>query len=301
LNPILAEHRVTKLAEKAKQLDEQYSVLPAPVLAAFNAAARCDRELGRLRTALSRVPPNADASAYLNRLQRTIHVKTNECVAVRASAVRQRDAYHNGIAEQMGLNEKALATAKDNVVAVSKKVISDQDALDQTTRQAYSSMSGQEIGFEKALELHPEIRRSARLWWWAFFAAELLPVLLKSLLFQNNPAAAEAQADLSEEAGRLRIRSWRAALVESSYRAILAHRDVHLAIDDTLVPYVAAAEHLISLNYFFDRLVAEYQREQKIAREYPGIATQVHDAFADAVASALDRLRGYPAAFAPGE
>jgi len=289
---------VTGLADKSKTLEQKYDTLPTDIVAALKAVARCEREVRNLQALLLAAAADSDETT---RLQKAVDEKEAACRSMRKSAARQRDAYHEKIAALITDNNTARKSADKNFNSVSANVASQRSSLDAITRDGYASVSGRKIGFEKAEQLHPEIRRSAQLWWLAFFVAEMLPVLLKTLLFPNNPVSAESQADLAEVAGRHRVRSRRAALVERELTAILARPETRSAVEKGMIPYVVAGEHLLALNSFMDELVAVHLRQQNIAREYPDLAARTYEAYAAAVANALDVLRARRATNAAAE
>jgi hypothetical protein len=68
-----------------------------------------------------------------------------------------------------------------------------------------------------------------------------------------------------------------------------------------MVPYAIAGEHLIAFGTFMDELVVAHLRQQSTAREFPDLAARTYEAYAAAVANALDTLRAHRASGAPAE
>lgn len=296
-----AQEEIAALTEKSKQLTTQYRVLPKEIVAKFATAGRCETEARRLATSVARLEHNASNSNEASQSRHALFDKNTTCRKMRADATRQRTTYLRSVEAQMAKNAALLETAHEKTVAISDKVAAERAAMDRSTIAGYSSMSGRDVAFEKVKEEHPDIRLKARLWWLAFFAAELFPILLKSVLSHNSPVAAEAQADLAEGASRHRIRSQRASMVEKQYMGILSSNEVHMAIDAAAVPYAAAMEHLDGFRHLLDRLIIERQRREKIGRDFPDLAGTVHAAYAEAVANALGALFRHRTSMTPAE
>jgi hypothetical protein len=279
----------TNLGNKANDLERQYNTLPPEIVAALKSASRCDRQAKEFADALNGLDAASDEAV---RLRDTLTYKREACRQLWATAVHQRDAYRTNIANQIAANETARKSADENLKNVSAKTDGQRADFYAKTRDGFASASGRSVGFEEAKKLHPEIARSAQLWWWSFFVAELMPVLLKTLLFPNNPVTAQSRADLAEAAGRHRVRARRAALVEGRMSALLARPEIGAAIDDALIPNLLASEHLAAFGPLADQIGAEGRRAEDLAEAYPDQAARIYEAYAAAVANALNELRG---------
>ncbi len=289
-----AQTMAKNLSDKADELQREFDTLPAEIIAALRAATRCRRQAKQLENTLNGLDAASDDAS---RVRDALRDKTEVCRTLQAGASHERDAYRRNIASQITTNETARRSAVHSLNAASARIDEQRTDLYSKTRDGYASASGRSVGFEEAKKRHPEIKRSAQLWWWGFFAAELLPVLLKTLLFPNNPVSAQSRADLAEAAGRHRLRARRAALVERRMTALFARPEIGVAIDDALTPSAVGTEHLAGFEAFADQLVASHMRAQDLANAYPDQAARIYEAYAAAAANALNALGGR---YAPG-
>ena len=281
---------IQQLDQNATDLQHEYDTLPATVITARNMASACNVAVRKSQRALQKLKRIGATPTTIE--QRAIAVRSKQvmCRARRADAVRLEKAYRTPIKEQITANNKARQAARKKFQEISDAATARTSDLDEATRSGFASWSGQQVGFERAMALHPEIRRSAQLWWLAFFVAEFLPVLLKMILLGNNPPSAEAQADLAEEAGRHRVRARRAMAVERELSALLDRPEIREAIGDSAVPLAAAVEHLSGYAAFLRELHRACDRQRAFAHAHPDLATTSYQALASAIARALEEM-----------
>ena len=286
-----ATKRVGDLNDRAQKLEKDHAAQLAIVRTMEGVANRCDVRAQTIRRSLDTVRAStpSDFQGIAN-LEAELTDQRATCRNRRLAVTRQRDTYVTPLENEIASNNTARMVAEEALKVASERAADRSTALDRITRDGYASLSGRKVGFEAAKRLHPEVRRGALLWWLFFFVAELLPVAMKSVLLRNNPASAEAQADLAEEAGWHRTRALRAKIMEQRSVIMLNSSTLQDAMDDAMTPNHIAMEHLAGHRAFLTELSRAHRRQQAFAEAYPDLAGQAHQAYMAAVANALESL-----------
>ncbi|MGH7109720.1 MAG: DUF4407 domain-containing protein [Stellaceae bacterium] len=283
-----AQHAVTALETEATNLAARYRTIPPSILSKFAVADRCWKQARWLADRVRRWPSDAGwrALAHKDALCRRLH----------AEAAAEKTAYLQEIAGQIRKNDGLLQAAEGRAESALAKFTADRRQLDASTEAGYSSVSSREIAFEALKQEHPEVRTKARLWWLTLLLLELLPLITK-MMTRNNPASAEAEADLAEGAAHHRIRAMRVRALEERCASILSREDVHQSIDMVAAEYTVAMSHLDGFRQFVDRLARDIRLQRDFSRAHLDFATQADAAFVETIGKAFDSVIRRPASF----
>jgi hypothetical protein len=273
-----AHKETATLEATAGALDEQQKTLPIWVVDQLNAAERCEKQAQRLAVQVRRWPTPEHLRALTQ--------KNLACGRLRAVAVRSRDDYLQEVQGRITKNDALLSAARDRVANAEANLADARRKLDPATEAGYLSVSAREIAFKQLEKDHPEIRLTAWRWWLVLLVIELLPIVLK-MISSNHPPAAEAQAELAEDATRHRIRVRRLHALEEESSRVLDHIAVREALDAVTAEYTIAISYLTSFGHFAARVVQEHQRQRDLGRAYPDLAVRLDTAFAQALEAAL--------------
>ena len=212
---------VAALETKAAELAEQQKTVPVWILDKFGSAELCEKQARLLAVRVNHWPTPEGWQSLAR--------KYASCHKLRADAVHYRDEYLEEVQGRITKNVGLLQGSYERAATATANLAVDRRKVDAGTEAGYSSISAREIAFEQLQKEHPEVRTNARLWWAALLILELLPVLLK-MMSRNNPVAAEAQADLAEDAVQHRIRVKRLQGLEMGTARVLARADVQLML-----------------------------------------------------------------------
>ncbi|MDR2207358.1 MAG: DUF4407 domain-containing protein [Azoarcus sp.] len=202
--------RESSAQETIRQLELQLGALPAELVQAQARDQSCQVESQRLRAELSSASRAEDLSethqAYLNRLRTRAQVKAAECRQMGNNTRKRIDAYKAPIRTRLDQEKTEHTQLKAKHSLAEEKADQSYEARMSVAEQALKEAGTDAKAFARIRQKHPEIDLAVKEKTLLLAMIELLPLLLKLLLW-NSPISAEARATLQIHSAWYRIQT----------------------------------------------------------------------------------------------
>lgn len=215
--------RATALHKRLNILQAQLTKLPEDLIRAQNRVQKCVIRSEDIWSQLNRAQrisrPNTTQKKHINSLRRQARSKSSECKQLDAKTLAQIEAYKAPLRQQLQQQRKE----QNQLVADQHKARKSASAS-YNNRIIESKIALQEAGtnakaFARVREKNPEIDHAVKFKTFLLAAIELLPLVLKMLLW-NSPISAETRAVLQSHSAKHRAEMQQSIYSEKNNRLL---------------------------------------------------------------------------------